>query len=51
MNSFAIMALISKRVADHQWYTINKSLEIINHCSALGLFIILTLISSQREEK
>ena len=51
MNRFAIMALISKRVADHQWYTLNKSSEIINHCSALGLFIILTLINSQREEK
>ena len=45
------MALISKWVADHQWYTLDKSSEIINHCSALGLFIILTLINSQREEK
>ena len=51
LNRFAIMALISKWVADHQWYTLNESSEIINYCSALGLFTILTLISSQREEK
>ena len=51
LNRFAIMALISKWVADHHRYTLDKSSEIINHCSALGLFIILTLVNSQREEK
>ena len=51
LNRLAIMTLISKWVADDQWCTLDKSSEIINHCSTLGLFIILTLINSQREEK
>ena len=45
------MALCSKRVVDYQLYTIDNGLQIIKHCSALGLFTILTLINSQQEEE
>ena len=45
------MALCSKRVVYYQLYTVDNGLQVINHCSALGLFIILTLIKSQQEEE
>ena len=45
------MALCLKLVVDYQLYTFDNGLQIINHCSALGLFIILTLINSRQEEE